>query len=168
MRAGTKHLLDSRWGHALPIGADHHVIAGFAAGGSAADVTEVVGIAIDELQRVVTLFLHRWHREHDRLAAQVHEQHGIRRVAVRRNNGRVLISSDMVQAMDLVERSLVLAGVLVDGVVVHDRIVHHDGQAVDVALLRDGLRFGRSGVRGMGERECKGREQYHCAAKCSR
>ncbi|MNC26155.1 hypothetical protein D3C75_742770 [compost metagenome] len=58
---GTKHLLDARRGHTLPIGADQQVIAGFTAGGATADVTEVVGVVIDELHRVVPRFLHRRH-----------------------------------------------------------------------------------------------------------
>ncbi|MNV51545.1 hypothetical protein D3C71_1435970 [compost metagenome] len=37
----------------------------------------------------------------------------------------------MVQVMNLVERRLELSGVFVYGIVVHDRVVHHDGQAVD-------------------------------------
>ncbi|MNP27402.1 hypothetical protein D3C76_1203110 [compost metagenome] len=58
----------------------------------------------------------------------------------------------MVQAVDLIERCLELARVFVYGIVVHDCVVHHDGQTVDVTLLGDGFGFGGSAVRCMGER----------------
>ncbi|MNC26154.1 hypothetical protein D3C75_742760 [compost metagenome] len=57
--------------------------------------------------------------------------------------------------VNVVERRLVLAGVLVHGIVVHGRIVHHDGQTVDVAFLGDGFRFGGCDVRCVGEGGCK-------------
>jgi len=38
-----------------------------------------------------------------------------------------------------VEGRLVLPGILGDHVFVQDRVVHHDGQAVDEAFLSDGL-----------------------------
>ncbi|MNI79355.1 hypothetical protein D3C73_1358070 [compost metagenome] len=47
----------------------------------------------------------------------------------------------MVQVMNLVERRLELSGVFVYGIVVHDRVVHHDGQAVDVAFRGDSFHF---------------------------
>ncbi|MNL10492.1 hypothetical protein D3C87_1312920 [compost metagenome] len=71
-------------------------------------------------------------------------------------------------AVDVVERRLVLAGALVHGIVVQGRVVHHDGQTVDVAFLGDGFRLGGSDVRCLGVRKSQGREQYHRTAKCSR
>src|SRR5258708_3987497 len=64
-----KDFLDPRRHLAFPAGANHEIVAGIVAGGPAADVTIVVGIAIDELDRVVALFFHRWHRDHHRLRA---------------------------------------------------------------------------------------------------
>ncbi|MNM94848.1 hypothetical protein D3C81_1072670 [compost metagenome] len=71
-------------------------------------------------------------------------------------------------AVNVVERRLVLAGVLVHGIFVQGRVVHHDGQTVDVAFLGDGFRFGGSDVRCLGVRKSKGREQCQRTAKCSR
>ena len=95
-------------------GPDDHVIAGLASGGAAADVAVVVGVAVAEHDRVVALLVHGRHGEHDRLGAQVHPHERIRRVAVRRDDGRVFVGEDAGFVLDLIERRLVLARVLVD------------------------------------------------------
>src|SRR5436305_51787 len=64
-----KDLLDPCGRIAFPAGANHEIVARIVARSAAADVTIVVGIAIDELHRVVALFFHRWHRDHHRLRA---------------------------------------------------------------------------------------------------
>jgi len=53
----------------------------------------------------------------------------------------------------LIERRLVLAGVFVDGVLIHDRIVHHDRQTIDESFFGDGFGFSRCEVRGTGSCE---------------
>src|SRR5438477_9447904 len=89
-----KNFLDPRRHLAFPAGANHEIVARIVTGGPAADITIVIGIAIDELDRVVALFFHCRHRDHHRLRAQIHPDHRIRRVAVRRDNRRVFIGSD--------------------------------------------------------------------------
>ena len=124
---------------ALPVRADHHVVAGLAAGGAAADVAVIVGVAVEELHRVVALRVHRRDRKDDRLRAQVHPEQRIGRVAVRRDDGRVLVGGDVGLVLDLIERRLELPRIAVDGVFVHHAVVHHDRQAVDEACLGDVL-----------------------------
>ena len=57
---------------ALPVGPDDHVVAGLTAGGAAADVAEIEGVAVFELHRVVAALLHGGDGQHHRLGAQVH------------------------------------------------------------------------------------------------
>ena len=56
LRTGTEHLLDAGGRFAFPIGPNHQVVAGFIAGGAAADVTVVEGVAVAEHHRVVARF----------------------------------------------------------------------------------------------------------------
>src|SRR5882724_12498577 len=77
-----KDFLDPRRHLAFPTGANHEIVARIVTGGPAADIAIVVGIAVDQLHRVVALFSHCWHRDHHRLRAQIHPAHRIRRVAV--------------------------------------------------------------------------------------
>ena len=116
---GAEHFLDARRGLALPIGADHHVVAGFIAGGAAADIAVVESVAILQLHRVIAALFHGRNREHHRLGTQIHPKERIRRVAVRRDDGGVLVGEDAGLVLDLVERRLELPGVLVHGIFVH-------------------------------------------------
>src|SRR5213592_4576087 len=136
-----KDFLDPRRHLAFPAGANHEIVARIVAGGPAADVTIVVGIAIDELDRVVALFFHCWHRDHHRLRAQIQPAHRIGRVAVRCDNRRVFGGGDAVLVIDLVEGRLELAGLRVHGKLIHDRVVHDERQAVNESFLGDRLGF---------------------------
>src|SRR5438552_2451202 len=136
-----KNFLDPRRHLAFPARANHEIVARIVAGGPAADVTIVVGIAIDELDRVVALFFHRWHRDHHRLRAQIHPDHRIRRVTIWRDDRRVLGGGDAVLVIDLVEGRLELAGLPVHGKLIHDRVVHDERQAVNESFLGDRLGF---------------------------
>ena len=54
------------FGHlALPARPDHQVVAGDVLGGAQADVTDGVGVEVDQLQGVVALFGILRHRQHD-------------------------------------------------------------------------------------------------------
>ena len=126
---------------ALPVRSNHEVIAGVIASGAAADVAIVVGVAIDELNRVVAFLLNGRHRHHHRLSPQVQPQHRIRRVTVGRDDGRVLVGEDAGIVVNLIEGRLELAGVAIHGKRILDRVVHHDRQPVDEALLGDRFRL---------------------------
>jgi hypothetical protein len=52
----------------------------------------------------------------------------------------------------MVERRLVLPRVLVDGILVHDSVIHHDGQPIDESILGDGLGLDDAGPFGFGLR----------------
>ncbi|MNC16000.1 hypothetical protein D3C75_638440 [compost metagenome] len=115
---------DTGRGRAFPIGTDHHVVAWLVAGGTAADVTVVVSVAVDHLHRVVTPLVHCRHRDHHRLRAQVQPDKRVRGVAVRSDDGRVLVGEDARLVLDLVERRLVLRAALVHSIFVHYGVVH--------------------------------------------
>ena len=137
-----KILPDAGRRFALPVGARDEIVASLDTRGATADVAVVIGVAVDQLHRVVATPVDRRHRDHHRFGAQVQPQHRVRRVAVGRDDCRVLVGEHAGFVADRVERRLVLPGVLVDRELVHDRVVHHDRQAVDERLLGDGLRLG--------------------------
>ena len=135
-------LLDAGRHFALPVGARDEIVASLDPRSAAADVAVVIGVAVDQLHRVVATPVDRRHRDHHRFGAQVQPQHRVRRVAVGRDDSRVLVGENSGFVADRVERRLVLPRVLVDHELVHHRVVHHDRQAVDERLLGDGLRLG--------------------------
>ncbi|MNQ86911.1 hypothetical protein D3C85_1021170 [compost metagenome] len=155
LRTGAKDLSYARWGRPLPIGPDDHVIAGVLPRGAASNVAKIEGAAVNKLNRVVPRFFHTRHRQHYRLGSQIHEHHGIGCITVWRDDRRVLVRRNMVQAANPIERRLVLAGAFVDSVVVHYRVVHHDRQAVDIAFFRNCPRLRWSDVRPAGEVACR-------------
>jgi hypothetical protein len=59
----------------------------------------------------------------------------------RRRNGCIFVGEDVGFVLDLIERSLELSRVAIDGVLVHDAVVHHDGEAIDENSLGYILRF---------------------------
>ena len=92
----------------------------------------------------------------------IRDRDGIRRVAVGSNDRSVLVGVHARDVLDLVERRLELATVLVDGIFIHHRVVHHQGQAVDEAFLGDGLELLDAGriCGGGGSRRCTGPFSY--------
>src|SRR6266550_4431372 len=136
-----KDFLDPRRHLAYPAGANHEIVARIVAGGPAADIAIVIGIAVDQLHRVVAFLFHCWHRDHHRLRAQIHPDHRIRRVTIWRDDRRVFGGGDAVLVIDLVEGRLELAGLRVYGKLIHDRVVHDERQAVNESFLGDGLGF---------------------------
>ena len=58
----------------MPAGSDEQVLAAVVARGAAADVVDVEGVGIDELQAVVAAGLDRWHGQQKRFGAQVRPQ----------------------------------------------------------------------------------------------
>jgi hypothetical protein len=141
----VEHLLDALRGLALPARANDQVIAGFAAGGSAADVAVVKGVAVVEHHRVVTFGIDGRHRNHDRFGTQIEPGQRIGGVAVGRRDRRVFIGEDTMLVVDVIERRLPLPRVLVEDVFVHDAVVHDERQAVNEAFLGDGLDFRDAG-----------------------
>ena len=69
-------------------------------------------------------------RKDHRFRAQVYPCERIGRVAVRRYNGCVFVREDIRFVLELIERSLELRRVMIDGVLIHRGVVHHYGQAV--------------------------------------
>ncbi|MNF98142.1 hypothetical protein D3C84_809950 [compost metagenome] len=68
-RRGTEHLVDARGCRPLPVGTCDQIAPGCAGRGTAADVTVVIGVAVDQLHRVVTFFGDGRHGDHQRLGA---------------------------------------------------------------------------------------------------
>ena len=64
LRARPEHLLDAGRRRALPVGPDHHVVAGVTARRAAADVAVIVGVAVAELDRIVALRIDGRDRKH--------------------------------------------------------------------------------------------------------
>jgi hypothetical protein len=62
----------------------------------------------------------------------------------------------MVHVVDFVERSLELPRVPGRGELLHDRIIHHQRQAVDEAFLGDVLGLHQVGPFGLVLRDCRG------------
>ena len=65
------HLLDAGRRFAMPVRPGEEEVARVIARGPAADIGEVEGVHVDELERVVTILVDRRDREHQRLGAQV-------------------------------------------------------------------------------------------------
>ena len=169
LRARPEHLLDPGRRRALPVRPDHHVVAGLASGGAGADIAVIVGVAVTELDRVVALRIDRRHGKDDRLCPQVQPHDRIGRVAVRRDDRGVLVGEDVGLVLDLVERRLELPRIAIDGVLVHDAVVHHDRQAVDEACFGNVLCLEEAwtvGARLRMRRSSLGRRDSDCSERC--
>ncbi|MNN00842.1 hypothetical protein D3C81_1134440 [compost metagenome] len=136
---GAEHLVDAWRCRTLPVGACNQIAPGCAGRGPTADVAVVIGIAVDQLHRVVAFFGDGRHGDHQRLGAQVGPEKGVRRVAVGGNDGRVSGGRDLMIVVQLVEGGLELAGAGVHREFVHHGVVHDQRQAVDKAFLGDRL-----------------------------
>ncbi len=166
--SGAEHLLDALRRLALPVGSNDHVVARIVAGGAAADVTVIVGVAIFELHDVVAVLRHLRDRQDDRLGTQVQPGERIGRVAIRRDDRGVLVGVDARLILDLIEGRLELARTPVDSIFIHHRIVHHDRQAVDERFLGDRLGFADVGpYLRAGELPGRHEERYCQSEDCS-
>ena len=143
----VEHLLDSGRRFAFPVGTDDEVVAGIAARCAAPYVAVVVGIAVDQLHRVIALLVDGWHGNHHRLRPQVHPEKRVGCVAVGRDDRRVRWSGDVMVVVDFVERRLELAGLRVHRELIHHRVIHHEGQPVNEAFLGDCLGLFDTGRR---------------------
>ena len=148
LRFELERLLDARRCLPLELGARHHVATCIASGRAAADVADVERIHVGELHRVVPLLVDSGYAQHQRLDAQIRLDHRVRRIAVGRDDGRVLRREDLRVVPDFVESGLVLARCLVDVELVHRLVRRDQGEAVDVSLLGDAL--------GLGDARCSG------------
>ncbi|MCY1223907.1 hypothetical protein D9M72_360470 [compost metagenome] len=145
-RRRSEDLLDSGGRFPFPIGADHQIVARLGPRGARADVAEIVGVAVDQLDRVVAVLFDRRHRDDHRFGAQIQPENRVRRVAVRRDDCRVRRGGDMVHVVNFVERCLELPRVSVYGILLHDGIVHHERQAIDEAFLGNVLGLDDAGI----------------------
>ena len=81
---GSDDLVDALGFVALPVRPGQKVFPAAVTGGAAAHVGEVVGVEVDELQRVVAVLFDRRNGQHQRFGAQVGADRRVRRVRVRR------------------------------------------------------------------------------------
>lgn len=140
---GADHRLDTIRHFTIPIGAREQELAGFSPRGSTADVGVIVRIQVDELQRIITAGLNFRHRDNQRLGPQVRSQLRVRRIGVRRLNRPIFWCIDPAFMVQLVPACLELVPTAIHEIRVHDAVVVHKGEAVDVCLFRNGPNFGR-------------------------
>ncbi len=147
------------------LGTGDHVAGGAVAGGAAPHVPVVERVHVDELHREVARLLDLRIAHHERLGPKVHGDERVRRVAVGRDDRRVLRRVHARRVVELVERRLVLRRGLVDEVLVEHGVVHDHREAVDERLLGDLLGFAFAEVLRCQTR--RGGEQRDCA-ECER
>jgi hypothetical protein len=136
-----KDLLDPAGRFTLPARTNQQIVTRLAPSGSCADVAKIVGIAVDELDRVVAvLFSHR-DRNNECFSAEIQPEQRVRSVAVRGNDSGVLRGSDAMLVVDFVERRLELPRIPINRKFLHHRIVHHERQAEDETFFGDVLRL---------------------------
>ena len=155
-RRRSEDLLDPGGRSAFPVGADHQIVARLGPRGAGADIAEIVGVAVDQLDRVVAVLFDRRHRDDHRFGAQIQPKERVRGVAVRRDDCRILRRGDVVLVVDFVERRLELPRIPVHGELLHHRVVHHERQAVDEAFFGDVLGLQQAGPLGFVLRKCRG------------
>ena len=143
IRFGANHLRDARRRAALPVGTSNQEGATAVPGGTAAEIGEVVGVEIDQLDAPVALLLDRGHGEHDRLPAQIQAHPGVGRVGVWGLHGRVGRGVDARNVEELVVGRLVVGVGRIDEVGVLDAVVVHHREAIHVGIPGDLANFSR-------------------------
>lgn len=131
------HRLDALGLPALPGRAGEQIAAGAVTGGPTADIGEVEGIEVDELQRVVAPLLDCRHGEDERFGSQVGADIGIGRVGIRRLDRLVLGRIDPRIVDQRVPGRLVFRAAAVDEIGMLDAVAVDHGKAVDRRLPRD-------------------------------
>ena len=133
--------LDAGGHGAVPVRTGDQEVSAAIAIGAGADVVDVVGVEIDQLQRVVAAGFDRGQRDDERLRPQIHDQEGIRRVRVGRDHPGVRRREDPGDVVHLVRRTLVLAPVRVQRELVDAEVVLDDWERVDVGLASNAFRL---------------------------
>ena len=137
----TNHAVETRRRFALPVRPDDQITSGLIAGGAGADVIEVVGAQVDQLEAVVAI-LDRRHLQHHRLGAQVEQGAGVEGVVVRRDDFVVLRAEQTRFAVEAIERQFGI-----------DRgehfVVFDGGVGEDVSLLCEGFGLAHIKVSGV-------------------
>ncbi|MNE49079.1 hypothetical protein D3C80_1435770 [compost metagenome] len=112
------HAVDIDWLLTFPVRADDHEVAATVAGAAGAQVGEILGVEVDQLDRVVTLLGDLWQGQDQRFGAQVHPHERVGGVRVRRDDRRVLGGEHPGGIADAVERCLEVRPTLVHGLCV--------------------------------------------------
>ena len=139
------------------------------AGRSGADVVEVEGVVIDQLDAEIALLFDCRHGEHERFGTQVRADEGVKRVRVGRLDRLVRGREDVVWLFQIWFKGPLYSGFALSiAIGVLDAIIVHDREAVDIDVLGEGAGFRRTEA-GLGagccEMEC--REQGDPADKAS-
>ena len=101
------------------------------------DISEIMGVEIDELRDIIAPLLDLGHRQDERLGAQVGAQHRIGRVGVRRVDRPVLRRIDPRLVVDPVPVALIFRIALIDEIGVLDPIMIDERKAVDIGFFCD-------------------------------
>ena len=77
---GLDDLFDAWWFLALPIWAGKQEVTSAVAGGAATDIGKVVGIGVNELNRIIAILRNFRDGQHERFSPEIRAEEGIRRV----------------------------------------------------------------------------------------
>ena len=147
------HRLDARRRFAMPIRPGEEETARVIAGRPAADIGEVEGVHVDELERVVAILVDRRHGEHQRFGSEVCAEEGVGRIGIRRLDRLVVRRVDARIVDERVPGRLVFGAAAIDEIGILDAIAVDEREAVDRRFLGDRACFGgRERVSGRGRR----------------
>ncbi len=165
LRLAPNDLGDAGRGGSAPIRARDQEIASAVAGGAAADIREVEGVRVDELDAEVAVLLDRRDGQHHRLGTQVEADHGVGRIGIGRLHRHVRRGINAGRVMDDIPIAFVLGVRLIDVVGVLYAIAVDQREAVDVGLLGELARTSRRDqVRSFGgDGGCKGQRRKACS-----
>ena len=146
-RFRTDHFLDARRRLAFPVRTGDQETAAVIARSPTADIVEIKGVRVNELNAEIAFLLDRGNGQDDRLGPQVHADHRVRRVRVRRLYGFVLGRVDTWYILQLVPRPFVLGTRGIHKIRVLDAIAVDHWEAIDISLL--------SNCPGVSHRNCR-------------
>ncbi len=138
---GAKHSFHALRSLAFPTRANDKKATAIVARGAAADIVEVVGVKIDQLDTEIAVLSHRSHSEHERFGAQVQGQLGVGRIRIRCLHRLVVRRVDTRNVMELVHRPPVLGTFTIEEVIVYDAVAIHHRIAIDIGFFGDGADF---------------------------
>ena len=162
---GADHRLYVRRLRAVPVRPGEQEAAGAVAGRAAAHIGEVERVHVDELNRVIAALLHRRHRDHQRLGAQVGADERIGRVGIGRLDRLVVGRIDACVVDQRVPGRLVFGAAAIDEIGILDAVAVDQREAPNGGILGDGAHFRRwygLRVRGRGKKRAGSRDcSYH-------
>jgi len=153
-RRNVRDPFDARRLRALPIGSGNKEVPATISVFPCSDVVNVVGVEIDQLERIIPALLNRGQRDDYRLSPQIHDEVGIRSIRVGGDDSCVCRSKDAGNVVDVIWWSLVLAPFRIECKLVDAQVVLHDGKRVNICLLRNLPRLVRRRQLGVNLRPC--------------